>query len=55
MLNKFLNDDRGATAIEYGLIVALLSLVIIGAFGQAVDIIQNNFETKAEIIENSYE
>lgn len=28
---KFLSDRRGATAIEYGLIAALIALVIIGA------------------------
>lgn len=28
---KFLNDDAGATAVEYGLIVALLAIAIMGA------------------------
>lgn len=28
---KFLRDDKGATAIEYGLIAALIAVVIIGA------------------------
>jgi len=28
---RFLKDDSGATAIEYGLIVALIAVVIIGA------------------------
>ena len=54
MLRKFLKAESGATAIEYGLLLAVLSLVIIGAFGSAVDLIQNNFETKAQIIEDSY-
>ena len=31
MLKKFLRDESGATAIEYGLIAALISVVIIGA------------------------
>lgn len=30
---KFLKDDSGATAIEYGLLAALISVVIIGAVG----------------------
>ncbi len=30
---RFLNDESGATAIEYGLIAALISVVIIGALG----------------------
>ena len=31
MLTKFMNDESGATAIEYGLIAALVAVVIIGA------------------------
>lgn len=30
-LKRFLKDESGATAIEYGLIAALISVVIIGA------------------------
>jgi pilus assembly protein Flp/PilA len=30
-LDNFLRDKNGATAIEYGLIAALISVVIIGA------------------------
>jgi len=29
MLWRFIKDDNGATAIEYGLIIAVLSLVIV--------------------------
>ena len=35
MLQRFLKDETGATAIEYGLIVAVLSLAIVGGIGQA--------------------
>ena len=31
MLKKFVADQNGATAIEYGLIAALIAVVIIGA------------------------
>lgn len=31
ILRKFLSDESGATAIEYGLIAACISVVIIGA------------------------
>ena len=31
VLSSFIRNDRGATAIEYGLIAALISVVIIGA------------------------
>jgi len=30
-IEKFLKDDTGATAIEYGLIASLIAVVIIGA------------------------
>jgi pilus assembly protein Flp/PilA len=29
--NRFIRDESGATAIEYGLIAALIAVVIIGA------------------------
>lgn len=32
-IKKLLRNDEGATAIEYGLIAALISVVIIGALG----------------------
>jgi pilus assembly protein Flp/PilA len=32
MLTRFLRDQRGATAIEYGLIAALISIACIIAF-----------------------
>lgn len=31
IFNRFIKDESGATAIEYGLIAALLSVAIIGA------------------------
>lgn len=31
LITRFQNDESGATAIEYGLIAALVSVVIIGA------------------------
>ena len=31
LFTRFLNDESGATAIEYGLIAALISVAIIGA------------------------
>lgn len=30
LMTRFLKDESGATAIEYGLIAALISIVIIG-------------------------
>jgi len=31
LLRRFRNDDRGATALEYGLILAVISILIITA------------------------
>ena len=31
LFNRFLKDESGATAIEYGLIAALIAVAIIGA------------------------
>jgi pilus assembly protein Flp/PilA len=33
LLTRFLRNESGVTAIEYGLIAALISVVIIGAAG----------------------
>ncbi len=43
-LVSFLRDESGATAIEYGLIAALIAVVIIGAL-QAIGTNLNNVMT----------
>jgi pilus assembly protein Flp/PilA len=40
LIRQFLSDENGATAVEYGLIVAVLSLVIVGGVGHASDAIK---------------
>ena len=40
MLKRFIKDRRAATVVEYGLIVAVLSMVIVGGIGMAVDSLQ---------------
>jgi pilus assembly protein Flp/PilA len=50
MLSRFLRDERGATAIEYGLIVAVLSLAIIGSLGLLMNNIENNFDYISNIV-----
>ncbi|MBG6211310.1 pilus assembly protein Flp/PilA [Labrenzia sp. EL_126] len=35
LINRFVKDESGATAIEYGLIAGLLSIVIIAAVSLA--------------------
>ncbi|MEX0697698.1 MAG: Flp family type IVb pilin [Dongiaceae bacterium] len=49
VFRRFANDESGATAIEYGLIAALVSVVIIGALtalGNALDGIFNEVATE---------
>jgi len=31
LIRRFLNDDKGATSIEYGLIIAAIFVAIVGA------------------------
>lgn len=51
-LARFLRDDDGATAIEYGLILVLITVAILGgvtAFGEAFnDMVQGIADTLAE-------
>ena len=42
---KFLRDDSGATAIEYGLIAAGISVVIIGTVNTLGGQLKNTFNT----------
>ena len=48
-IRKFLADERGATAIEYGLIAALIAVVVIGA----VTAVGTNLRTKFNNISNA--
>lgn len=47
-ITKFLKDDNGATAIEYGLIAALVSIVAVVAFGATGDTILTAFTNIAD-------
>lgn len=46
-LLKLLKDEKGATAIEYGLLAALISVVIIGAVTALGLGVQGTFTTVA--------
>ena len=48
-VSRFLKNESGATAIEYGLIAALIAVVVIGA----VTAIGNNLSGKFNNIANS--
>jgi pilus assembly protein Flp/PilA len=44
---RFVQDDSGATAIEYGLIAALVSVAIIVALGTLGNELSNTFNSVA--------
>ena len=53
MLTKFLRDESGATAIEYGLIAALVSIAAIAAMGAMGNSLGNMFNSVASELEDA--
>jgi pilus assembly protein Flp/PilA len=49
-LLKFLNDDKGASAVEYGLLVALIAAVIVGAVTLLGGNLKATFDYVASIV-----
>lgn len=47
LLNEFWRDEAGATAMEYGLIAALISVVIITAVTTMGESLRDNFNNVA--------
>jgi pilus assembly protein Flp/PilA len=47
LIRQFLRDESGATAIEYGLIAALIAVVIIGAVAAVGTNLQGTFNNIA--------
>ena len=47
LINKFFNDEDGATAIEYGLIAALIAVAIITAVRAVGTELTNTFSNVA--------
>ena len=52
-IKSFLQDESGATAIEYGLIAALISVAAIAAMGAMGDALQTLFNTVAGELNNA--
>jgi pilus assembly protein Flp/PilA len=48
LFRTFLKDEEGAVAVEYGLIVALISVAIIGILDSLGDNLNTTFETVAD-------
>ena len=53
MLVRFFHDEGGATAIEYGLIAALIAVVIIGALTLLGTSISSKFKTIATAVSSA--
>lgn len=47
LINRFAKDESGATAVEYGLIAALIAMVIIGAVTTLGTDLNSKFSTIA--------
>jgi len=45
LVRQIRNDERGATMIEYGLMVALIAAIIVGIVGTLGGQVQNAFQT----------
>ena len=49
-IKKFVADDEGATAVEYGLLVALIAAVIVGVVGTLGGQVTDAFQTVSDAI-----
>lgn len=49
-INRFAKDESGATAIEYGLIAALMAVIIIAGIGLIGGSLSNKFQFIADQI-----
>ena len=45
LVRRFLKDQKGATAIEYGLIAAVVPMIIIGGSGSIASALKDSFST----------
>lgn len=52
-VSRFVKDESGATAIEYGLIAALIAVVIIGAVGLLGKQLDTTFKAVTTGLENA--
>jgi pilus assembly protein Flp/PilA len=52
IFRKLLNNEEGATAIEYGLIAALIAVAAITAMGALGDTLNNTFTEVEDAMDN---
>ena len=50
---QFVNDEEGATALEYGLLAALIAAVIITAVTTLGQVVSTTFNNIADAMENA--
>lgn len=54
LIRQFLAHKGGATAIEYGLIVAVLSLVVVAGVGSVGDAVREMFSNQDREIQKAF-
>ena len=52
-VRRFLQDEEGATAVEYGLMVALIAAIIVLAVSQLGNELNNTFKDVCKAINNN--
>jgi pilus assembly protein Flp/PilA len=50
LINKFIRSESGASAVEYGILVGVVALVIITAAGTVGDNLTSNFTSVADAL-----
>lgn len=53
LLTDLHNDERGATAIEYALIISLIFLAMAGALGNVADVTVNMWSNVSSEVEDN--
>lgn len=53
LINRFKNDEDGATAIEYGLIAALIAVAIIAALNAVAGSLSTTFSSVSTELDNA--
>lgn len=53
LINRFKNDEDGATAIEYGLIAALIAVAIIAALNAVSSSLSTTFDGVSTALDNA--
>lgn len=53
MISRFMNDESGATAIEYGLIAALIGVALITVLGSVASSLSTTFTKVSTELDNA--